>query len=105
MLFKAGVSLTGLVPQMVLALQQMEWLYDKIAGAELVVTSVNDGKHMDGSLHYQGRAADLRVHDIEVLAMMKIVSMAKERLDAHFDVVYEFPGTSNAHLHVEYDPE
>lgn len=72
-------------------------------GYEVVITSACDGEHMQGSLHYEGKALDLRCSvawgfseaDCEAIA-----AMMQERLGEDYDVVWE--GT---HLHVEYDPE
>jgi len=64
----------------------------------LVITSANDGRHMDGSLHYDDQALDLRVW-----ALPNPAGTARElqkRLGEDFDVVFE-----ETHIHAERDPE
>jgi hypothetical protein len=68
-------------------------------GAELVLTSVNDGKHMDGSLHYKGCAFDVRTWQISGREM-QVVAELKTALGQDFDVVLE-----KDHIHIELDPE
>ena len=68
----------------------------------LVVTSAADGEHMQGSLHYDHLALDLRVWDVpdhEALARK-----LQERLGPEYDVVAEWRGDTPSHIHVEYDP-
>lgn len=68
-------------------------------GTELTITSAKDGKHKDGSRHYDGRAIDVRTWKIkgrEVEAAAKI----KAKLGKDYDVVVE-----GDHIHVEYDPK
>jgi len=56
---KDGVRLHGLTPQAVLGIQIVASCFDKHQH-NLVVTSVSEGKHMPKSLHYHGRAFDVR---------------------------------------------
>lgn len=68
-------------------------------GKELVVTSLNDGKHSVTSLHYSGNAADLRTRyfsDPELIA-----GLLREKLqNTDYDVVVE-----SGHIHFEYQPK
>ena len=68
-------------------------------GSELVLTSVNDGKHMDDSLHYKGCAFDVRTWHISGREMQVITDLKRE-LGPDYDVVLE-----KDHLHIERDPE
>jgi len=61
---------------------------------DLYVTSIRDGNHSDGSLHYDGLAFDIRPNT------RISVSSIKEALGKGWDVVDE----SN-HIHCEYDPK
>ena len=70
------------------------------SGYLLVVTSITDGTHMDGSLHYKGQAVDIRTRDIATPVLNLIVKNIKESLGADYDVVLE-----RDHLHLEYDPK
>mgnify|MGYP001568085421 CR=1 FL=1 len=76
----------------------LEGQYEK-AGYPLVITALTDGKHMEGSLHYKGQAADLRTRDIATPVLNLIVKNAKEALGKDYDVVLE-----GDHVHLEYDP-
>lgn len=98
MTLKAGVILDGISPQIVLAMIVADQCY----GGALVITSVNDSKHMDTSKHYSGEAFDCRTKSagIDQTQAQKIVNAMKERLGADFDVVLE-----DDHIHLEYDPK
>jgi len=72
----------------------------------LVVTSAEDGEHMEGSLHYDAKALDLRVWDLgdheEVAREIQV------RLGDSYDVVAEWrveaDGEVPSHIHAEHDP-
>jgi hypothetical protein len=100
---KAGVDVHGVRPELVLALQVAAAVYAGV-GAEMVVTSLLDGRHRRGSFHYQGAAADLRVHVLPDDRDQRagIAAAIGEALGEDFDVIYEGHGTANAHIHLEY---
>jgi len=93
---KPAVRLTGIRPEILFAVIAAERAYNR-AGHELVVTSCVDGKHVRGSLHYQGSAIDLRTRDVPADVMESIVAEIREALGADFDVILE-----GDHLHLEY---
>lgn len=64
------------------------------------ITSANDGKHMDHSLHYKNLAWDLRTHNLEVEQIDKILVGLQQTLGLGWDVIREAD-----HIHVEYDPK
>ena len=100
--FKTGVSLKGMQPQILLALLECETIYKKRL-LTLTVTSINDGTHKDGSFHYKGLAADLRTKGTG--SARSLYNDIKKKLQPiGFDVILEFEGGENEHLHVEYDP-
>ncbi len=102
--FKPGVSIRGLQPQMLLAIQVAEEEFSKY-GLDTTVTAGADGVHKEGSLHYKGLALDFRTRDAAGL-QKGIVAMIDRRLDPiGFDVLLEGLGTDNEHCHVEYDPK
>lgn len=103
MRLKAGVKLTDLKPQMALGAVIVRDVYAALdPSCSCTVTSANDSKHSDGSLHYYGRALDFRTHDFSAdKAMLR--AKVKEALGDEFDVVLEGVGTPNEHLHVEYE--
>jgi hypothetical protein len=107
---KAGVSLQGLTPQMVLATMVVESAITGHTGEDTIITSGNDGDHCrpcpDGaaqSKHDTGAALDFRTKHLggRQRAVRDDVVVA---LGPEFDVVLESMGTPNEHLHVEYDP-
>jgi hypothetical protein len=63
----------------------------------LVVTSANDGSHIDGSLHYEDRALDLRTWKIRDPGAA--AAAIGELLGCGYDVIAE-----DTHIHAEHDP-
>ena len=97
---KQGVKLTGLRAEMVMALmiaQETARIYNQ--HYRLTVTSLTDGTHSKGSLHYVGLAADIRVSDMP-FEVLKYVDSLKLALKENYDVVYE-----KTHIHIEYQPK
>lgn len=72
---------------------------------DTVITSGNDGKHSYGSLHHMDRAVDLRTKDCAPGVMETIVSQLQKALGVDFDVIWEYVGTPNEHLHIESHPK
>ena len=66
---------------------------------ELHVTSIRDGNHSAGSLHYYGYAVDLRSRYFNETDKAKAVSLLKSNLGKDYDVI-----SHPSHIHVEYDP-
>ena len=105
MKLKPGVLLGELTPQMVMGALIVKSVYQKLDPAcSCTVTSANDSKHGDKSLHYEGNALDFRTHDFTANKLY-LVQEVKSSLGIHFDVVLEGVGTANEHLHVEYQPK
>jgi hypothetical protein len=94
MLLKPGVRVYGIRPEMVLALVAADRIWQR-HGSELVVTSVMDGTHSRGSLHYAGCAVDLRTWHLDDIAAA--AQELREALGEDFDVVVEA-----SHVHLEY---
>lgn len=82
--------------QPVLKLADIIW---KQNARELVVTSARDHIHSAGSLHYYGRAVDLRIWGLED-KIEAIATRLREGLGKDYDVIVH-----TTHLHVEYDPK
>ena len=98
MKLKHGVSVAGVRPEIVLAMQVAENVLRGF-GAELTVTSCLEGRHRRNSLHYAGLAFDLRTRDLEV-DPSEVTARLREALGPEFDVVLE-----PTHIHVEFQPE
>lgn len=97
---KQGVKLTGLRSEMVMALviaQETAKTYNQ--HYRITVTSVTDGTHSKGSLHYVGQAADIRVSDMP-FEVSKYIESLKLALKENYDVVYE-----KTHIHIEFQPK
>ena len=67
------------------------------------VTSANDSRHSDNSLHYKNRAFDIRVLNI-VGDVHREAKLWAERMQVElgpdYDIIYE-----KTHIHIEYDPD
>ncbi|TCP34368.1 LysM peptidoglycan-binding domain-containing protein [Sphingomonas sp. BK235] len=71
-----------------------------------VITSGNDSRHSNGSLHYHDQALDFRGNNITVAQGQALQAEVRELLGDRYDVVFEtFANRGNNHLHVEYDPD
>lgn len=93
---KTGVRISGIQPEIVLALLIADGVHQR-HGEVLTVTSLLDGKHMRASLHYVGSAADLELPQHGVAHMVFDLSAS---LGENYDVVLE-----SDHIHVEYQPK
>ena len=106
---KTGVSLSGLSVQALLAMRIAEGVYEQHERT-LWITSVNDSKHSQTSLHYSGNAFDVRTWNLEDVDEAKMVHCEiKEALGIDFDVIYEHDhrnkeSGNNSHIHIEYQP-
>lgn len=96
---KKGVKINGLRPELSLALQIADGIYNNHK-TEMVITSVVDGVHSSNSLHYSGCAADLRIRDLPSGNASLVTKDMSEKLGSDFDVVLE-----RDHIHVEYQPQ
>jgi len=63
-------------------------------GEDLFITSLRDGNHSPGSLHYDGLAFDIRYPHSAT------VQQIKDKLGPDWDIVPE-----PDHIHCEYDPK
>ena len=102
MRLKVGVGLTGLQPQVVLGLMLVEQAF-AAAGAECIVTSINDGQHKADSFHSRGLAADLRIKHIHPDQKAAVVAHITDLLGPEWDVLWESQGLANEHIHLEWD--
>ena len=98
MKIKHGVDLRGIKPEAVVAMMICEPIISK--HAEFVVTSVCDGKHMQGSKHYEGLAMDIRTREIPEAMLKPCLDEMKEALGPQYDAILE-----GDHFHVEHDPK
>lgn len=99
MTIKPGVSVAKLSVHGLLILVVAQSLKPHVR-----LTSGDDGHHMLGSKHYTGDAVDLGSHEFPPAEKHAFVADLQRSLGADFDVILEHEGTSNEHIHVEYDP-
>jgi hypothetical protein len=97
------VSIEGLKPVTALAMLRVEPIIKKYTkpthvGEAYVITSVNDGRHMSKSKHYEGHAFDVRIWWLT--DQLGCTGAIAEKLGPDFDVVLE-----KDHIHIEYDPK
>lgn len=100
MMIKPGVDLRGLCPQLAIAYTIALDVYREKAGTVCVITSASDGTHGPNSLHYRGKALDLRTNSLRPDQIHPVFVALKTALGAQFDVVLE-----SDHIHLEFDPK
>lgn len=72
-------------------------------GGPITITSMHDGQHMNGSLHYVGQAVDIRTEDMKYTAAAEWARRIAVFLhELGFDVILE---TAPPHIHIEFDPK
>jgi hypothetical protein len=94
---KAGVDVEGLQPEMVLAVALVKPIIEWY-GTDFVITSALDGKHSANSLHYKGRALDIRHWGVPAPLRPECVKKMQTALGGQYDVVAEA-----THFHIEFD--
>lgn len=102
--FKPGAHLNGgVTPEIWHAIYIAHNIWRQY-GADLVVTSIRDGTHKNGSLHYEGRAVDLRSNNLNNAIDQDAAEKLRRALGDEYDVLFEYPDTPNEHVHLEHDP-
>lgn len=105
---KAGVDLSTLRPE----IRRLEPLIDAVY-AEMGVTPIvtcTDGDHEGRkSYHNVGLALDLRVKHVGGAKKQAVLHALLERAidqayPRQYDVILEYPGGENAHIHIECSP-
>ncbi len=99
-MIKLGCDLRGLTPPMAIAYTIACHIYWERCQVRCVITSASDGTHGPNSLHYKGKALDLRTNNIPRHALPALHADLKTALGAQFDVVLE-----DDHIHLEHDPK
>lgn len=105
MKLKLGSKIEGLRPEMLLGLMIVDTVFSN-HNLELTITEVTGGTHVENSLHYKGRAVDIRSKHIAGQSLKMIVlEECKAGLTPLFYMMLESPNTANEHFHLEYDPK
>ena len=105
MKLKPGVQVGTLQAPMAIALLAAFKAIVLDCGAELLVTSVGDGRHGVRSKHYLGLAVDLRSRHLHPDEKDQVLAELRLALGDQFDVLLEDRGGPNEHFHIEFDPK
>ena len=102
MILKKGVLIKGIKPETIMGILFAEsiWKTSLDTNDQMVITSVTDGKHMKGSLHYNGYGFDVRTNFLTSAQITIFFDALKNHMDYEFDIVLE-----KTHIHIEYDPK
>jgi len=97
----SSVSIKNLDPSIITILPEIQSVFD-FFGAHTVITSGNEqsAHHMSGSLHYEGKALDLRDRTIHPAHRKLAAEMLRFKLGPDYDIVLE-----SDHIHLEFDPK
>ena len=103
--FKEGVYVNGphLYPEMTQITEMARITAPPLNDGIIWITSANDSRHKNGSLHYSNRAFDIRIYNITGNVHYEAGLWAERlalALGAGYDVIKE-----RDHIHIEYDPE
>ncbi len=96
---KPGVSVAGVRPEIAIAITVAASVFSS-HGLGCIVTSVVDGEHSSGSLHYSGGACDLRIRHAPQRLVSTIAREIRIALGSDYDVVIEAD-----HIHIEFQPK
>ncbi len=102
-MIKPGVQINGVQPEIVLAILVAKDIWER-NGYEYTCTSLLDGQHSPGSLHYAGLAFDSRTWEDDQGTQMgyakkqELADQLKNALGSDWDVVVEA-----THIHTELD--
>lgn len=98
---KAGASLNGLDPIVYMyGIPVIDAIHRVVIGRDAIITAGTDGQHMAGSLHYRGRALDVRTRDLTPAKKQELRDALARGLGPGWDVIVE-----PTHIHIEYDPK
>ena len=94
---KPGVRLRGMSVQALFIIIAAGPVWEMHGAPALIITSVTDGRHSDGSYHHSGDGVDLRTRNLPGEIELAAIDL-RDALGADFDVVVE-----RTHIHVEYE--
>ncbi len=98
---KPGAKITGLQPEILLALQIIYSVFRVYSVPVLTITEGTGAKHMEGSKHYKGLALDIRSKNIPEMTKTLIKHECNINLGESFDFFLEQAGEAGEHFHVE----
>lgn len=94
---KAGVTLRGIQPEMVVALMIMEPVFLR-EGVELIITSCGDSQHSKNSRHYSGFGLDIRTRNLHKDDIPNVAAKLQTALGPEFKIIFEVN-----HFHLQYN--
>ena len=97
LLFKPGVKLKGVRPEIAAALITIHSIIEKYG--EVVITAVTDGQHSVGSKHYIGCAVDVRSTHLNEEQKQEVFKQLKTALTDEFVILLE---RTPEHYHIQY---
>lgn len=103
MRYKNGVIVYNMHPRIEEILQDdgcLDQYFREKLGRDCWITSGRGGQHMDLSLHWKGRAIDIRTWGFNDAQGRQAALDISELIGPDFDVIYE-----GDHIHIEYDPD
>ena len=98
--YKRGVDFSEMSKHITERLSDIDRVHQLVVGRKAVITSGRDGKHKTNSLHYAGKAIDIRTRDLKKSLVQKLARALRSKLGGKFDVVVE-----TDHIHIEFDPK
>jgi len=93
---KKGVIVSGVKPEMIVALMIAQAIYAK-HGIKFVVTSICDGKHSRRSRHYSGYALDFRIWGMNAAMKTRVTRELQTGLGPEYFVLLE-----KDHIHIGF---
>jgi hypothetical protein len=89
---KEGVQISGIQPEIIFALIAINSIFEEL-GVQCVITSGKDSdEHMASSLHYKGKAVDLRLpskYNRTPNIDLHATNLIRSALGKEFDIVLE----------------
>jgi len=102
---KDGIDTSHLHSEIKAALSTVKSVWAAHGDPDPVITSANDGNHMDGSKHYTDDAVDIRGNNVSDAEMLSLGQDLQHQLGPSYNLVVEyFDNPANDHIHIEYDP-
>lgn len=98
--FKDGVDHTDMSDNITRHYDRIDKIHNKHVDRDALITSARDGEHKTDSLHYSGKAIDLRTRDMDTGIARKVTRDIQNELGRDYDVILE-----HNHIHLEYDPD
>lgn len=96
----SSVSLCGIRPEILAARPVVLNALERLQCGHCVISSVRDGAHSRGSLHYAGQAEDYDPLGWGPAEIERAAVEIRDALSAEFDVV-----AHETHIHVEWQPK